>query len=243
MVLRRELLPILLAAALLLLGPSQALAAPTWLDAEPLSDDFVAFVAPTVATDSDGNSIAVWIDQSDIQGAVLATYRPRGGAWETTTVDLEPDFPVLTGVAPRAVAAPNGSFVVVWDADRTANGDTVLRSATRSPSGAWTTEEVRDLDTTGPNFLEASTNGSVTVVAPGVSGSSSNTKTSTGAAWAGRRPSASARSMRSRPRRMAAPWRSARASAPRSRASGRASGRPAGCGAVRRRWPSPAAGP
>ena len=185
MALRRELLPILLTAALLLLGPAQALAAPTWLDAEPLSDAFAAFVAPAVATDSDGNSIAVWIDQSDIQGAVLAVYRPRGGAWETTTVDLEPDFRVLTGVAPRAVAAPNGSFVVVWDADRTGTGDTVLRSATRSPSGAWTTEDVRDLDTTGPNFLEASTNGSVTVVAPGVGGASSNTKTSTGAGWGG----------------------------------------------------------
>ena len=141
MALRRELRSILLAAAFLLLGPGQALAAPQWLAAEPLPSSFPAFVEPAVATDADGNSIAVWIDQDTAPGAVLSVYRPRGGPWETATVDLETDFPVLAGVAPRAVAVPGGSFVVVWDADRTANGDTVLRSATRSPSGEWTTEE------------------------------------------------------------------------------------------------------
>jgi hypothetical protein len=173
----------MLVAAFALLGPGQALAAPQWLPADTLPSSRAPSVEPAVATDADGNSIAVWIDQVEAPGEVMALYRPRGGPWETTPVDLEPSFPLFTAVAPRAVAMPNGAFIVVWDADRTGNGAPVLRSATRSPSGTWSTEDVRNLNTTGANFLDASTDGSVTVVSPDIGGSSSDTKPSTNAPW------------------------------------------------------------
>ena len=140
---------------------------------------------PAVATDADGNSIAVWIVQNQAPGEVRAVYRPRGGPWETTTVDLEPDYPVVLDTPPRAVALPDGSFVVVWAADRNGDGDQVLRSATRSPAGAWTAEDVRDFTCCpGIEGLEAGADGSVIVVSldTGV-GSVSNTKPSASAPW------------------------------------------------------------
>ena len=79
MALRRELLPLLLAAAFLLIGPAQALAAPTWFDGEPQPSSFPSFAAPAVATDADGNSVAAWNDQDSVD-EVRAVYRPRGGA-------------------------------------------------------------------------------------------------------------------------------------------------------------------
>jgi PKD domain len=181
MALRRELL-LVMVAAFLLLGPGRALAAPQWLPADPLTDAFVAPDNPAVATDADGNSIAVWIED-DAPGAVLVAYRPRGGPWETTTVDLEADFTVLTDISPRAVALPDGSFVVVWSADRTGVGGTVLRSATRSPAGVWTTEDVRDLTTTTIEGLEAGPDGSVMVLSLDEGATVSNTKPSPGAPW------------------------------------------------------------
>ncbi|MGZ8672726.1 MAG: hypothetical protein ACXWZJ_12520, partial [Solirubrobacterales bacterium] len=179
---RRELL-LVLVAAFLLLGPGQALAAPQWLPAEPLQSSVPSTADPTVATDADGNSIAVWIDQDTTPGRVLAVHRPRGGPWESTTVDLEPDFPVVTGEAPRAVALPDGSFVVVWVADRNGASDPVLRSATRSPAGVWTTEDVRDLITTTIEGLEAGPDGSVMVLSLDAGATVSNTKPSAGAPW------------------------------------------------------------
>ncbi len=185
MVFRRELLPILLAAAFLLVVPGQALAAPTWLNAETRDDAFVSPANPAVAADADGNSIAVWIGPTG-EDEVRAAYRPRGGPWETTVADLEPDYQLVDDVAPHAVALTDGSFVVVWEADRNGDGDTVLRSATRSPGGQWTTEDVRDLAAETPiDGLQAGGDGSVMVIAPESGISSSNTKPSAGANWGG----------------------------------------------------------
>ncbi len=171
-------------AAFLLLGPGQALAAPQWLPAEPLQSSFPSTADPAVASAPDGNSIAVWLDQDTTPGRVLAVHRPRGGPWETTTVDLEPDFPVVTGEAPRAVALPDGSFVAVWVADRNGASDPVLRSATRSPAGAWKTELVRALPGgTLIDGLEAGADGSVMVVSEDTGVSISNTKPSADAPW------------------------------------------------------------
>jgi hypothetical protein len=183
MALRRELLPILLAAATLLIGPGKALAAPQWLPSEPLPSSFASVADPAVATDADGNSIAVWIDRDAAPDEVLAVYRPRGGGWEMATTGLEQELTVAVGSAPRAVALPDGSFVVVWVANRSVR-DPVLRSATRSPSGAWTTEDVRDLTCcTSIVGLEAGTDGSVMVVSRDDGSSVSNTKASASAPW------------------------------------------------------------
>jgi PKD domain len=185
MVLRRELLPIALAAAILLIGAGQAFAAPQWLPSEPLPSSFAVTTDPAVATDADGNSIAVWIDQGQTPVEVRAVYRPRGGPWETTTVNLEPAFSVITGTPPRAVALPDGSFVVVWSANRKGDADPVLRSATRSPAGVWTTELVRAVSgATEIDGLEAGGDGSVMVVSVDTEGGSvSNTKPSASAPW------------------------------------------------------------
>jgi PKD domain-containing protein len=189
MALRRELLPILLAAAFLLIGPAQALAESTWLDAEPQNATNPApFTPPSVATDADGNSIAAWTVQEG-SGDVRAIYRPRGGVWETTDVEIEPDWPVLIDIPTRAVALSDGSFVVVWIADRNNDSDPVLRSATRSASGEWTTEDVRDLTCcTAIVGLEAGGDGSVMVLSEESTGSVSNTKPSAGAPWGETQP-------------------------------------------------------
>jgi hypothetical protein len=181
MAFRRGLRCAAVAIALLLgLGSAQALAAPQWLTAEPLPFSF-PLQAPAVATDADGNSIAAWIDQNQAPGEIRAVYRPRGGPWETTTVDLEPTLPLETTTAPQAVALPDGSFVVAWAANR---GGSVLRSATRSPAGVWTTEDVRTTCCPGIEALEAGADGSVILVSAQVGlGSVSNTKPSAGAPW------------------------------------------------------------
>ena len=110
-----------------------------------------------------------------------ATYRPRGGPWQADVTDLEPDFALITSVAPRVVARPDGTFVAVWDADR--GEDPVLRSATRSTDGTWTTEDVRDLNSTPIDGLEAAGDGSVTVVSQDEGSAVSNTKPAGGGPW------------------------------------------------------------
>jgi hypothetical protein len=70
MALRRELL-LLMVAAFLLLGPGQALAAPQWLPAE-LREATGSGAPADVASDADGNSVAVWLGPG---GTVEAAYR------------------------------------------------------------------------------------------------------------------------------------------------------------------------
>src|SRR5215207_5806160 len=110
MALRRELLPLLLAAAFLLAGPAQALAAPAWLDAEPQPATAPAGQAPNVATDADGNSVAAWLDG----GEVVAAYRPRGGPWGAPE-GLDPGTLVAAG--PLVTARANRDFVAAWILD------------------------------------------------------------------------------------------------------------------------------
>ena len=99
-------------------------------------------------------------DPARSTGPAAARGRARSSTSSRTTT-------IFDNVSPRAVARPDGSFVAVWIGDRNGDGDTVLRSATRSPSGVWTAEDVSDL--TGSsldlNGLGAGADGSVTVVA------------------------------------------------------------------------------
>src|SRR5215204_2845134 len=157
MALRRELLPLLLAAAFLLIGPAQALAAPTWRDAEPQPSTEPSGQAPDVATDADGNSVAVWRDA----GTVVAAYRPRGGPWGAPE-DLDPGIPTFSG--PLVTARSNGDFVAAWVGDF-GDGGLALRSATRSAGGGeWTTETVRAACCDDVLALEGTADGSVTLV-------------------------------------------------------------------------------
>ena len=239
MVLRRELLSILLATAILLVGAGQALAAPQWLPAQPLPASLPSLVDPAVATDADGNSIAVWIDRDAAPDEVQAVYRPRGGPWETTATGLEQEFTVVPGTAPRAVALPGGSFVVVWVANRNGVSAPVLRSATRAPSGAWTTARrprvLLPLDRRPRGGRGRQRHGRVAERRELGLEHQGVRERALGCAPAA---AASESSGTSRSGRTAARSRSARASAAGPTASGRATARRAGRGAGRRRWAS-----
>lgn len=176
MVFRRELLPILLAAAFLLVGPAQALAAPTWLDAEPQQAATPASQAPDVATDADGNSVAAWLER----GVVVAAFRPRGGDWGAPE-DLDPGASISAG--PLVTARSNGDFVAAWITD-----GTTLRSATRSTVGEWTAETVRGACCEEVLALEGTADGSVTLVTREDGGPSSNTRGPGSDVWGSRQP-------------------------------------------------------
>ena len=104
---------------------------------------FPAFVEPAAgATDADGNSIAVWIDQDTAPGAVLSVYRPRGGPWETATVDLETAFRPSPAWrrTPWPSRAARSSSCGTPTAPRTATRSSARRPA--PPAGSGPTEEV-----------------------------------------------------------------------------------------------------
>ena len=132
MALRRELLPILLAAAFLLIGPGQALAAPTWLDAEPQASPETPQTAPDVTADAAGNSAAAWVAGDN----VYVAERPRGGPWGpadpvTFTGDVD-------SVTPQVAILPDGEEIVLWEV-----GFDVL-AARRPFGGEWSGPQTID---------------------------------------------------------------------------------------------------
>ena len=162
MAFRRALLTVaLLAATLLVLLPAAAMAA-QWLPGETREASNALSTPPRVASDAGGNSVAVWLGAG---GEVNAAFRPRGGPWGAAE-NLETEFVVTSGVAPRVVAMPNGEFVAAWLADRNNDGDDVIRTATRSTSGAWSAPDIVAAIGCCPGLpaLEAGGDGSVTVV-------------------------------------------------------------------------------
>ena len=181
MALRRELLPILLAAALLLIGPGQALAAPQWLGAETRD---AAGGPPDVTTDADGNSAAVWIGEG---GEVNAAIRPRGGPWSPAE-NLEPAGQVQTEDNPLVIAEPDGEFVAVWVGDAGGSFGNYIRWAHRPPGGDWS--EPANIAQATAGFagliaLEVGAGGDVTVLWTQGDGfaPSTNTKLPGGDAW------------------------------------------------------------
>jgi hypothetical protein len=174
---RRELRCALVAIALLLaFGPAQALAAPQWLPAETRAEQSSG-VAPDVATDADGNSVAIWLGTVD---QVLTAYRPRGGPWGPPE-DIEVDFAVASD--PHVTALANGEFVAAWIAAADVGSPQVLRSATRSTAGDWTAETIREGCCEGIDAFDASGDGSVTVVGREDGGPFSNTRPPGSTAW------------------------------------------------------------
>ena len=121
MVLRRELLPLLLAVAVLLITAGQASAAPTWLVSEPAVP---AGSAPDVTADQDGRAAAVW----NAAGHIRVARRPRGGPWSASE-DLTPAGGATGN--PRLVFLPDGELVVAWQA-----ASDVL-AVTQAPGGDW----------------------------------------------------------------------------------------------------------
>jgi hypothetical protein len=147
-----------------LLGPGQALAAPTWLAGESQDGAEAATGVPAdVATDSGGNSVAVWAASTATGGEVRAAFRPRGGPWSAPE---SLDGALSTQLEqPRVAVQPNGEFIAIWLAN---NDGTVLRWARRPAGAGWS-----DADTIGPgaccgiNSLLASADGTVTAILDG----------------------------------------------------------------------------
>ena len=181
--LRRGIRCVLAGLALLLaFGPGQALAAPQWRPAE-LREATGAGAAADVASDADGNSVAVWLGSGGT--AVRAAYRPRGGPWQPPE-DLDPGA-TLTGAPPLVTAQPDGQFVAVWLADRPAGGvePYPLRWARRPAGGDWSAPAtITGIGCCpGISALEASADGSVTVVRTDEGSPSSNTKPPGSETW------------------------------------------------------------
>jgi len=162
MVFRRELLPILLAVAFLLVGPAQAPASPEWLGAEPLDATLNATVPADVAADANGNAVAVWLAGGEVRSA----YRPRGGPWGAPE-SLDPGVPVVA-TQPRVTVQPNGQFVAAWLGDRVdTEAGYPLRWARRPAGGGWSDPALITGIGCCPGItaLEANADGSVLLVA------------------------------------------------------------------------------
>ncbi len=160
MALRRELLPLLLAAAFLLIGPAQALAAPTWLDGERLDAFSNQGVPADVAADAEGNAVAVWVGN----GEVRAAYRPRGGdvgrAREPRSRRPDRvDAAARDGAAGRRVRRRVGAPGAV-------EAPSPVRWARRPSGGGWSAPDTITFDVSFPaiSALEAGGDGSVTVM-------------------------------------------------------------------------------
>jgi PKD domain len=172
MVKRRVLLPSLV-AMFVLLGAGQALAAPTWLAGESQDGaEAVTGVPADVATDSSGNSVAVWAANPASGGEVRAAFRPRGGPWGAPE-SLDGALSTLSA-QPRVAVQPNGEFIAVWLAN---NDGTVLRSARRPAGGGWSAAAtIGGAGCCGIGALLASADGTVTLIDNGDGFAASYTK-------------------------------------------------------------------
>jgi hypothetical protein len=162
MVKRRVLLP-LLVAMFVLLGPGQALAAPTWLAGESHDGAEAATGIPAdVATDSGGNSVAVWVASTGTGGEVRAAFRPSGGPWGAPE-SLDGALSVLS-VQPRVAVQPDGEFIAVWLASGDGN---VLRWARHPAAGGWSDPATIGTISCCPGIaaLLATADGTVTAIA------------------------------------------------------------------------------
>jgi hypothetical protein len=172
MVKRRVLLP-LLVATFALLGSGQALAAPTWLSGESQDGSEAAQSIPVdVATDSAGNSMAVWAASTATGGEVRAAYRPRGGPWGAPE-SLDGDFDVVAD-QPRVAVQPDGEFIAIWIANNDGNE---LRWARHPAGGGWSdAATIGRVGCCGIAALLASADGTVTAIVDNDGPSSSFTK-------------------------------------------------------------------
>jgi hypothetical protein len=132
MALRRELPKVAVLAATLLLafGSAQALAAPQWRPAE--TRDATGSGTPAdVASDADGNSVAVWLGAG---GTVNAAYRPRGGPWGASTSHTYGAAGTFTATATATDTIGNA----------TERSGTVAVTATPTPDPCGTADEDKD---------------------------------------------------------------------------------------------------
>jgi len=128
-------------SAVLTIGPTPAPAAPTWVAPVTLAPRSAVI---DVATDPNGNSLAVWTEERPIAGewhipqALMSSYRSAGGTW-SPAVQVGPPVSYSDTRKPSAAFAPDGRAVVTWQVrdqySKCENGE--LWAAGRASSGEW----------------------------------------------------------------------------------------------------------
>lgn len=142
---RRRILSFALVAGAMGLPVSGAGAA-GWLPAQSLPT-----TPADIAVDDHGNTVAVGISG----GAVQATVRPFGGAWEPpTTLALAGD---AAPTQPKVTVDAEGNAVAVWSASNA--GDRVLRVASRPAGGGWSAPGLLTDETNWGTDYALATNG------------------------------------------------------------------------------------
>jgi hypothetical protein len=116
--------------AVLVAPPTQA--APTWLEEKWISDPLRTIDRPQVATDSKGNSTAVWPQSNGSTWVIQASRRPAGGSW-SKPVPLSDD----TGdaLSPDVAVDAKGRVTVVWY--RFDGTHHVIEATSRPAGGSW----------------------------------------------------------------------------------------------------------
>jgi hypothetical protein len=137
--------------------PAQAEAATAWsapVTLATLTDS--SSTTLTTAGRASGPAVVVWTNNSQINARVLAA----SGGWSATAT-LSPA--AETAMAPSAVVRPDGSVVVAWAAQRSA--DWVIEAAVRSVSGTWAAPVVVSGSLTWAGPLQLGADGSGNVLA------------------------------------------------------------------------------
>src|SRR5262249_55665801 len=107
---------------------------PAWSQPQNIVTAKYADLYPQVATDAEGDSVAVWQQDSGGGYRVMATYRPAGGGWEppaTLSAHIEalPD-----GASPKVAMDAAGDVVVIWS---DSNPMYSVHAVVRPAHGTW----------------------------------------------------------------------------------------------------------
>jgi PKD domain len=116
--------------ACLLVVCGSASAAATWLTPVDLSPSNAFAEAPSVAADAQGDTTAVWDQETGGPSEVEASVHPVGGGWQTpvdlSVADDDSELPVVA-------VDPRGDATVVWVDE----SDDIVKAAVRPAGGAW----------------------------------------------------------------------------------------------------------
>ena len=184
-------------ALLVLFGlsaPVAAHAAEAWLapvdlsDAPPMGQ---SIDDPEIATDAQGNAVAVWRRN----GVVQAASRPAGGVWSAPDNLTNVPTASTANVVPRVAVGEQGNAVVTWIAavqrGTTQDFDSVVRAVVRPAGGSWSVPQDLSPSSGGDTAMRAGgarpavdVQGNAVVVWLGVSNGVSAIKTADRAAGA-----------------------------------------------------------
>ncbi|HVX32930.1 MAG TPA: PKD domain-containing protein [Solirubrobacterales bacterium] len=115
---------------------SPASAAPTWLAPQPVSEEGPEALEPQVATDPQGEAIAIWAGSDGANERVEVAFRPAGGAFGVPQ-KLSPAG--QEGSEPQVATDPQGNAIAVWSSADGANER--VEAAFRPAGGAFGTPQ------------------------------------------------------------------------------------------------------